>query len=113
MLIYVQAFEGVPPSEQTFITIHVRDGSVCLFAPNHPGAFLLRVGELDFATVLTSDNPNLNCEVSVPSLSTLMADDFAGLTDQLSGKDLRAYRGVKYWQVRWYMIILSCFANTL
>ncbi|KZV69486.1 hypothetical protein PENSPDRAFT_481043 [Peniophora sp. CONT] len=98
-------FEGVPPSEQTFITVHVRDGSVRLFALNHPGAFLMHVGELDFATVLTSDNPNLNCEVSVPSLSALMADDFAALTDQLSGKDLRAYRGVKYWQKSKYALI--------
>ncbi|VDB83052.1 unnamed protein product [Peniophora sp. CBMAI 1063] len=98
-------FEGVPPSEQTFVTAHVRDGSVRLFAPNHPGAFLMHVGELDFSTVLTSDNPSLTCEVSVPSLSALMADDFAAVTEQVAGKDLRAYRGAKYWLKSKYALI--------
>ena len=32
----VGVFEGVPPSEQTFVKVHVREGSIRLFAPSHP-----------------------------------------------------------------------------
>ena len=93
--------------------VHVREGSIRLFAPSHPGAFVLHLGELNFATVLTSDNPNVNCEVSVPSLSALMADDFASVTEQTASKDLRAYRGVKYWQVCQIMARLGCSIDVL
>ncbi|KAI0035921.1 hypothetical protein K488DRAFT_42229 [Vararia minispora EC-137] len=106
-------FEGVPPSEQTVVEARIREGAIRLFAPAHPGAFIVHLGELDLFTALTSDSSNLGCRVSVPSLNTLFTDDFSSLSERLLSKDTRPYRGLKYWKKSYYTLIAEFFNATV
>jgi autophagy-related protein 2 len=99
LILLPQVFEGVPPAEQTAVAVHLRDGAIRLFAPSHPGAFVVHLGELDIFSALTSDNPAFNLKIVIASLNALMTDDFLGLREQIVNRDLRSYTGAKFWKV--------------
>ncbi|KZT26471.1 hypothetical protein NEOLEDRAFT_1177476 [Neolentinus lepideus HHB14362 ss-1] len=75
------AFESVVPSERTRVSIKVLDGSVRLWAPTHPGALVMYMGETEFDTDIIGGSPHMAFRLAVPSLSLFMIDDKVSVAD--------------------------------
>jgi len=92
----------VIPSERTRATVKIVDGSIRGFAPTHPGAVILFIGEVDFTTDIVGDSPDFSFDLSVPSLSVLFADSFSGPYDRAGAEPVQVPStpgGTPHWKV--------------
>jgi autophagy-related protein 2 len=99
----MQAFESVIPSERTRVAVKVMDGSIRALAPSHPGAVVLYVGELDFATDIVGDSPEMSFHLSIPSISLLLIDNLLSVNESAAMKPPRTHsasEGIGHWKVR-------------
>ncbi|KAJ6630872.1 hypothetical protein B0H10DRAFT_2160244 [Mycena sp. CBHHK59/15] len=88
------AFEAVIPTERTYISLKVLDGSVRVSAANHPGALVIHIGALDFSTNIVGDSLDMAFHLSVPELALLVIDDLANIT--VAGA--QSSSGVRLWR---------------
>lgn len=101
--ITMQAFESVIPSERTRVAIKIIDGSIRCLAPSHPGAIVLYVDELDFATNIVGDSPEMSFHLLIPAISLLLVDDLLALNESAAMKQPRTHSasgGIMHWKVR-------------
>ena len=97
------------PSERTQVVIKIMDSSIRGLAPTHPGALVLYIGELDFATDIVGDSPQFSFHLLVLSISVLFVDCLSG-THGIGTKQTQASPvagGSTYWKVR-YIIRQLC-----
>ncbi|KAL1733122.1 hypothetical protein EV714DRAFT_282136 [Schizophyllum commune] len=93
------AFESVPPSERTRVSVQILDGSLRLLAPKHPGAAVVHLGDLEFSTEIV-DSPEFSFNLAVPALAFYMLDDLADASEN------RYHRGgVAHWKAAGYALI--------
>ncbi|KAG5650892.1 hypothetical protein H0H81_010636 [Sphagnurus paluster] len=87
-------FESVVPSERTRIFIKICDGAIRVLAPNHRGAVVVHIDELEFATDVVGDSPDTSFRLFIPALALLAVDDLANEAEKgsLSGN------GVALWK---------------
>ncbi|KIY43370.1 hypothetical protein FISHEDRAFT_53048 [Fistulina hepatica ATCC 64428] len=96
------AFESVVPSERTRISLKIVDGSIRALAPNHPGAMVVHVGELDFATDLVGASPEFSFSLSVPSSSLLVVDDIGICTPESA---VSTTESLRFWKALGYALL--------
>ena len=88
------------PSERTQVVIKIVDSSIRGLAPTHPGALVLYIGELDFATDIVGDSPEFSFHLLVLSISVLFVDSLYGIgTKQTQASPVAG--GSTYWKVRY------------
>ncbi|KAH9996789.1 hypothetical protein BJV77DRAFT_960396 [Russula vinacea] len=68
-------FESVIPSERTRITVKIEEGSARLFAPRHTGAFVLHLGDVELATEVAGDSPEIRLRVAGRALKAFFTDN--------------------------------------
>ncbi|KZV77904.1 hypothetical protein EXIGLDRAFT_572614, partial [Exidia glandulosa HHB12029] len=68
-------FEVVVPTERTRINVKIVDGSVHIVSPPHRGAIALALTEMELATELLGDSPDVALSLSVGELAVLAIDD--------------------------------------
>lgn len=78
------------------MSVKIVDGTIRAFAPNHPGAIIVYVGDLDFSTDVIGKSPDLSFKIMIPSLALLAIDDIktGGDTDNVNNA-----RGILFWKV--------------
>ena len=86
------------PSERTSIHLKIYDGSVRAFAPQHPGAIVVHVGDLGFSTEVVGNSPESTFKLLVPALAVLVIDDSSGVVTTTQKTNFS--NGVAFWQVR-------------
>ena len=65
------------PTDRTRIQVTITDGSFRAFAPNHPGAMVLYLQELECSTDVIGDSRELSLRVIATGLALLAADDIS------------------------------------
>ncbi|KAL1694660.1 hypothetical protein GGG16DRAFT_46816 [Schizophyllum commune] len=93
------AFESVPPSERTRVSVQILDGSLRLLAPKHPGAAVVHLGDLEFSTEIV-DSPEFSFNLAVPALAFYMLDDLADASENHYQRG-----GVAHWKAAGYALI--------
>ncbi|KAJ7449880.1 hypothetical protein FB451DRAFT_1052586 [Mycena latifolia] len=88
------AFEAVIPTERTHISVGITDGSIRVFAANHPGALVIHAGALDFSTSVVGDSLETSFHLSIPELAVLLIDDLADTVDAGTHNN----SGVRLWR---------------
>lgn len=92
-------FEQVIPSERTILTLNIRDGSICVLPPNHPGALVVNMDDIAFDTELVSGSPDTFVLLVARSSTVLLLDDRrAPPPEALQNKEVN--RGLEQWVVR-------------
>ncbi|KAJ8078907.1 autophagy- protein 2 [Marasmius tenuissimus] len=95
------AFETVVPSERTSLLVKVMNGSVRVTAPKHPGALIIHMGELEFATNLIGSATTFSFKLCVPSLALLAIDDASECIESA----IQSNEGVLFWIKRGYALL--------
>ena len=85
------------PSERTSIHLKIYDGSVRALAPQHPGAIVVHVGDLEFSTQVVGNSPESTFRLLVPALAVLVVDDASGIVTVAQKTNFS--HGVTFWQV--------------
>lgn len=67
LTVLLQTFAAVVPTERTCISVKVVDGSLRVRAPVHPGAIVLSIGGLHFATDIIGDAPDSSFRLDIAS----------------------------------------------
>lgn len=67
-------------------------------APQHSGAIVAHVGDLNFSTNVVGGSPESSFRLSVPALALLAHDDL--LTGDPDSEIAGPHLGVAYWKVR-------------
>lgn len=94
-----KVFESVVPSERTSFSLAIADVSIKSYAPNHPGAAVLYIGEAELNTELAGNSSEFKFKLLVPSLSLLLVDSIAdALASPSSGKPT-AESSLNLWKV--------------
>lgn len=88
-------FESVIPSERTRISLKISDGSLCAFAPSHPGVVVIHIGNLDFSTDVVSSFLKSPFRLSIPALAFLAIDD---LSDRGDSEASTSHHGIAFWK---------------
>ncbi|KAG6845341.1 hypothetical protein H0H87_010798 [Tephrocybe sp. NHM501043] len=95
-------FESVIPSERTRITLKVVDGAVQIFAPTHPGAIVIHINCLNFATDVVGDSSDSTFQLSIPALALLAIDDVSEETD--AGISSQQH-GISLWKASGFALV--------
>ncbi|KAL0581534.1 autophagy-related protein 2 [Marasmius crinis-equi] len=95
------AFETVVPSERTSLVAKVMNGSIKVTAPNHPGALVVHMGEVEFTTDLIGNAPTFSFKLAVPSLALLAIDDAGDCVDS----EVQSSEGVLFWMKRGHALL--------
>ncbi|KAL1747537.1 hypothetical protein HDZ31DRAFT_31736 [Schizophyllum fasciatum] len=93
------AFESVPPNERTRVSVQILDGSLRMLAPQHPGAAVVHLGDLEFSTEIV-DSPEFTCNLAVPSLAFFMLDDLADASENNYHRG-----GIAHWKGAGYALV--------
>ncbi|KAI5899365.1 uncharacterized protein SCHCODRAFT_02483354 [Schizophyllum commune H4-8] len=93
------AFESVPPSERTRVSVQILDGSLRLLGPKHPGAAVVHLGDLEFSTEIV-DSPEFSFNLAVPALAFFLLDDLADASENHYQQG-----GVVHWKAAGYALI--------
>ena len=88
-----KTFEAVIPTDRTCIQVTLIDGSIRVFAPNHPGAMVVHLQELDLSTDVIGDSRESLFRVNATDLALLAADDSGSQEVDLPS----SLRGVSRW----------------
>lgn len=91
-----KTFESVIPTDRTRIQVKILDGSIQAFAPNHPGAAVIYLQELEFSTDVIGDSRESSFRVNATGLALLAADDVSSQETNLPSS-LRG--GISLWVV--------------
>lgn len=86
------------PTERACISVKIVDGSVRAFAPTHPGALVLSVGGLHFATDIIGDARDSSFRLDIASLAALAIDDIHD-AEQLRVRKGEIDSGMAHWKV--------------
>ncbi|KAG6874206.1 hypothetical protein C0995_003752 [Termitomyces sp. Mi166 len=97
-----ETFESVIPSERTRISLRILDGAIRVFAPNHPGAVVIHIDDLEFATDVIGESPDSSFCLSIPSLALLAVDD---ISNEVTVDDLFLRRGATLWKAAGFALI--------
>jgi hypothetical protein len=92
----LQTFESVIPTERTRISLKISNGSLCAFAPSHPGALVTYIGDLDFSTEVVGSSPKSSFWLSIPALAFLAIDDLSECGDYEASA---SHHGIAFWKV--------------
>lgn len=98
VLMTMQAFESVIPSERTKISIKAMDGSFHAMGPSNPGALVAYIGELDLSTDLVGDSLETVITANVLKSNAFFIDDKSTST-MLTETDTIPRSSVEYWKV--------------
>ena len=74
---FTKTFEAVIPTDRTRIQVTILDGSIRAYAPNHPGAMVVYLQELEFSTDVIGDSRESSFRVNAMGLALLVADDIS------------------------------------
>lgn len=97
-LIFFQVFEEVIPSERTILSVSIRDGSICVLPPHHPGSLAINIDEVALDTELVSGSPDIFVLLAARSAAVLLLDDREALPPAaLQHKEVN--RGLEHWLV--------------
>ncbi|KAF8892528.1 hypothetical protein BD779DRAFT_1610102 [Infundibulicybe gibba] len=96
------AFEAVIPSERTVLSLKLSEGSVRAFAPSHPGAVVLYIGDMEFSTEIIGNAPESLFCVSMPAISLLAVDD---ARECANTGDTSVRPGVPFWKGSGYALV--------
>ena len=88
------------PTDRTRIHVKILDGSIRAFAPNHPGAMVVYLQELDFSTDVGGDSRESSFRINVMGLALLAADDISTQEVNLPS----SLRGVSIWMVSLFLL---------
>ncbi|KZV84269.1 hypothetical protein EXIGLDRAFT_727477, partial [Exidia glandulosa HHB12029] len=100
-------FEVVVPTERTRINVKIVDGSVHIVSPPHRGAIALALTEMELATELLGDSPDVALSLSVGELAVLAIDDVTvDVPDELLEED-RHLSGQETWRSRGYAVLVE------
>ncbi|KAF5380922.1 hypothetical protein D9615_004012 [Tricholomella constricta] len=109
-------FESVIPSERTRISLKVSDGAIRTFAPNHPGAIVVQIDDLDFATDVIGKSPDSSFQLSIPAVALLVVDDVLNEVDM---DTVSSRQGVALWKSAGFALLAEVgdlymgFAHTI
>jgi len=109
----LQTFEVVVPTERTRINVKIVDGSVHVVTEGHAGAIALALTEMELATELLGDSPDIVLHTSVGELTVLAVDDMeADVSDELREEGVHQ-SSQDTWRGRGYAVLaevsdLSC-----
>jgi autophagy-related protein 2 len=90
-----KTFEAVIPTDRTRIQVKILDSSIRAFAPNHPGAMVVYLQELEFSTDAIGDSRESLFRINATGLALLAADDISSQEVDLPN----SLRGVSIWTV--------------
>lgn len=100
------------PSERTSVYFKIYDGSVRALAPQHLGAIVVHIGDLEFSTEVVGNSPESTFRLLVPALAVLVVDDASGVVTATQKTTFS--HGVAFWQVRLFFRFKFPFnSNTL
>ncbi|OAX41967.1 hypothetical protein K503DRAFT_832684 [Rhizopogon vinicolor AM-OR11-026] len=91
-------FESVVPSERTSLSLAIADVSIKSYAPKHPGAAVLYVGEAELNTELAGNSSEFKFKLLVPSLSFLLVDSIADALAKPSSAKPTAGSSLNLWK---------------
>ena len=74
------------------------DGSLRAFAPNHPGALIISIGGLHFATDIVGDTTNTSFRLDISTLAILAIDNIRDAEQQRVRRG-ETDSGVALWKV--------------
>ncbi|KAG5728038.1 Autophagy-related protein 2 [Termitomyces sp. T112] len=95
-------FESVIPSERTRISLRILDGAIRMFAPNHIGAVVVYVEDLEFATDVIGESPDSSVRLSIPALALLAVDD---ISHEIAIDGTTLQRGTTLWKAAGFALI--------
>ncbi|KAF8654120.1 hypothetical protein AX16_003652 [Volvariella volvacea WC 439] len=95
-------FETVIPNERTSIILRVVNGSIRAYAPRHPGAMVLHVGDCQFSTEVVGESTDTSFQLAIPSVSLLAIDDVA---HQAGSEGRLPYVGAAFWKKSGYALL--------
>ncbi|KAG6814394.1 hypothetical protein H0H92_010980 [Tricholoma furcatifolium] len=95
-------FESVIPSERTHISLKLFDGAIRIFSPNYPGAIIVQIDDLDFATDVLEKSTDSSFKLSIPALALLAIDD---ISDELDANGLPSHHGISRWKASGFALI--------
>ncbi|KAH7103957.1 hypothetical protein BKA62DRAFT_695150 [Auriculariales sp. MPI-PUGE-AT-0066] len=99
-------FEVVVPTERTRVNVKIIDGSVHIITADHQGGIALALTEMELATELIGDSPDLSLHVSVGEMALLAVDDrTADVPDELREEGHQS--GQDTWRSRGYALLLE------
>lgn len=98
LIILFQAFEQVVPTERTVIHANIKDGSINVLPPNHPGGLVLNLEDISVNTELVNGSPDVSVGLLAKSLNVLLLDDVAAPPPE-NLKDRDVDRGFQHWVV--------------
>ncbi|KAF5315958.1 hypothetical protein D9611_004756 [Ephemerocybe angulata] len=105
-------FEAVVPTERTCISLKIVDGSLRAFAPNHPGALVLSIGGLHFATDIIGDSKDTSFRLDIASLAALSIDNLTDAEHQRVRKG-ETDAGAGYWKTLGYALLAEVTSTKL
>ncbi|TEB36380.1 hypothetical protein FA13DRAFT_1683755 [Coprinellus micaceus] len=105
-------FEAVVPTERACISVKIVDGSVRAFAPTHPGALVLSVGGLHFATDIIGDARDSSFRLDIASLAALAIDDIHD-AEQLRVRKGEIDSGMAHWKAQGYALLAEISSTKL
>ncbi|KIM19805.1 hypothetical protein M408DRAFT_30911 [Serendipita vermifera MAFF 305830] len=98
-------FEQVVPSERTILSVNVRDGSISILPPNHPGGLAVTIEDIALDTEMINNSPETLVLFSARSVAALLLDDRAApQPEALQQKDVT--KGIEHWMKLGYAPIL-------
>ena len=100
-----QVFESVIPSERTRITVKIEEVSARLFAPRHVGAFVLHLGDVELATEMVGDSPEIRLRIAARALTALFTDNHVEAAQKSSNRSQPDVQGPLYWKACYELLI--------
>jgi autophagy-related protein 2 len=94
-----KVFESVVPSERTSLSLAIADVSIKAYAPSHPGAAVLHIGEAEINTELAGNSSEFKLNLLVPSLSFLLVDSIADALASPNSAKPTAGSSLSMWKV--------------
>lgn len=77
----------------------IEEGSTRLFAPRHTGAFVLYLGEVELATEVVGDSPEIRLRIAGRALTALFTDNHLEAVQESSNRTQSEVQGPLYWKV--------------
>jgi len=94
-----KVFESVVPSERTSFSLAIADVSIKSYAPNHPGAAVVYIGEAELNTELAGNSSEFKFKFLVPSLSFLLVDSIVDALDSPTSAKTTGGISLNLWKV--------------
>ncbi|EJD44143.1 hypothetical protein AURDEDRAFT_185172 [Auricularia subglabra TFB-10046 SS5] len=100
-------FEAVVPTERTRISIKIIDGSVHVVAAGHDGAVALALTDMELATELLGDSPDIALTIDAGELALFAVDDMAADVPDELHEEGSHLSGQDVWRSRGYAVLVE------